>query len=908
MSRTLTICCSIVGIAGVVLSGLACGLFDNANSSAGMSLLQGGGLVLRLENQSGLPAEVVIAFEATGQPTRDSRRLLAASGPEATQTLLWTQADRVSVTARVAPATGGLTALAKVGDLLAAQEYQLNVDYQAGDTIVFVIPAPTPGPEPFLDCNSNGISDFIDIAARTSFDCNGNGIPDECDIRNGTAQDTNGNGVPDSCELGACCLQSGSCQDLIPSTCTSLGGTYRGAGSACASITCSQPPPTAQACCFGPGDCSELLPGDCVYRGGQPQGPGTTCPSAACPPLLEACCLPDKTCQDLTPSQCDAGGGIGQGPETTCSTTTCPIPLEACCFSDLTCSDLLPVDCRSLGGTPKGSGTDCSSITCPPPPTEACCLSSGGCSDLTAEECSLAGGTPQGAGSSCTGTTCPAVPTVACCFPGASCSDLTPADCLYWGGDSQGPGSICAATECPDTVACCFSDGTCDDLPAPTCYVLGGAPGAPGSRCLSTDCPYRRVYVNTRATGANDGSSWPDAYTDLQSALAEAAVPENLVLEIWVAAGLYVPTGRLEPEDPRSATFVMAGAVQIYGGFAGHEELLQERDLSNSANTTTLSGDVGTPEVPSDNAYHVVTAFMNQSTGRLDGFTIQDGLADNSEAPGPVPAVYGGGLYVVGGSPKIVNCRFINNHALMGGGGLCVDGTNSAGFPTWVVNCSFFGNSTFAYSSSSGGGGMLVTGEFAQTPVHVALMNCLFDGNFAGGLGGGLYANASALYPLSVVNCTFTGNNSEYPIGHGAALYMSARLANSIIWGNGWNGYELSQLDASPGTITVAHSCIEGWTGALDPDGPSNITSDPQFVNPLGPDTIPGTPDDDLRLNFGSLSIDAGSSTYVAQDLVDLDHDGDTLELVPLDFDLRPRFQFPPTPVIDMGAYEFQGV
>ena len=46
----------------------------------------------------------------------------------------------------------------------------------------------------------------------------------------------------------------------------------------------------------------------------------------------------------------------------------------------------------------------------------------------------------------------------------------------------------------------------------------------------------------------------------------------------------------------------------------------------------------------------------------------------------------------------------------------------------------------------------------------------------------------------------------------------------------------------------------------------------------------------------------------MAQDLVDLDHDGDTLELVPLDFDLRPRFQFPPTPVIDMGAYEFQGV
>ena len=52
-----------------------------------------------------------------------------------------------------------------------------------------------------------------------------------------------------------------------------------------------------------------------------------------------------------------------------------------------------------------------------------------------------------------------------------------------------------------------------------------------------------QIYVNANATGANDGSSWSDAYTDLQPALDVAA--ENA--EIRVAAGTYKPTAA--PDD-----------------------------------------------------------------------------------------------------------------------------------------------------------------------------------------------------------------------------------------------------------------------------------------------------------------------------------------------------------------------
>ena len=32
------------------------------------------------------------------------------------------------------------------------------------------------------DCNSNGVSDYIDLINGTSSDCNGNDTPDECDV------------------------------------------------------------------------------------------------------------------------------------------------------------------------------------------------------------------------------------------------------------------------------------------------------------------------------------------------------------------------------------------------------------------------------------------------------------------------------------------------------------------------------------------------------------------------------------------------------------------------------------------------------------------------------------------------------------------------------------------------------
>jgi len=45
------------------------------------------------------------------------------------------------------------------------------------------------------------------------------------------------------------------------------------------------------------------------------------------------------------------------------------------------------------------------------------------------------------------------------------------------------------------------------------------------------------IYVKAAATGQNDGTSWTDAFTDLQDALDAAAVTPGFD-EIWVAKGV----------------------------------------------------------------------------------------------------------------------------------------------------------------------------------------------------------------------------------------------------------------------------------------------------------------------------------------------------------------------------------
>src|SRR5690606_9883791 len=104
-------------------------------------------------------------------------------------------------------------------------------------------------------------------------------------------------------------------------------------------------------------------------------------------------------------------------------------------------------------------------------------------------------------------------------------------------------------------------------------------------------------------------------------------------LQIWVAKGTYKPKYTPEdgknlsanPTDPRDKSFLMVNNVQLYGGFAGTETILTNRDLSNTTNASILSGDIGTLNINTDNVYHVVISVKTPTNTILDGFSVTGG-------------------------------------------------------------------------------------------------------------------------------------------------------------------------------------------------------------------------------------------------------------------------------------------
>ncbi|MHC4364141.1 MAG: choice-of-anchor Q domain-containing protein [Planctomycetota bacterium] len=271
------------------------------------------------------------------------------------------------------------------------------------------------------------------------------------------------------------------------------------------------------------------------------------------------------------------------------------------------------------------------------------------------------------------------------------------------------------------------------------------------------------IYVDVDASGADDGTSWADAYNYLQDALADA----NSGDEIWVAQGIYTPdSNSTEPNGSgdREATFQLISGVALRGGYAGDGELDPDaRDVEG--HETILSGDlkgddVGDLSGPStvDNSRHAVTGSGTDSTAVLDGLTITGGVARGT---------YGGGMYNYEGNPTVLNCKFIENLARDGGAGMY----NYNSSPT-VINCRFIGNS--AYRSDEGGGGML--NNWYSEP---NIVSCTFIGNSAG-WGGGIrnYEYSSS----RMTNCDISENTAGY--GGGLACGSNDRLTNCTISGN----------------------------------------------------------------------------------------------------------------------------
>lgn len=148
---------------------------------------------------------------------------------------------------------------------------------------------------------------------------------------------------PDPGVSGGCCLEDGSCVNvggddegqLIDACEGTLGGTFQGLGTDCATLTCPEPPDprVCTACCFPDGSCFDscgptifFANGRCVALGGVPQGEGTECATTDCPVPEEvgACCSGCICSEPTTEAECNAlPDSTWYGPNSFCATTVC---------------------------------------------------------------------------------------------------------------------------------------------------------------------------------------------------------------------------------------------------------------------------------------------------------------------------------------------------------------------------------------------------------------------------------------------------------------------------------------------------------------------------------------------------------------------------------------------------------
>jgi L-ascorbate metabolism protein UlaG (beta-lactamase superfamily) len=329
---------------------------------------------------------------------------------------------------------------------------------------------------------------------------------------------------------------------------------------------------------------------------------------------------------------------------------------------------------------------------------------------------------------------------------------------------------------------------------------------------LCTSTSGKTIYVDNDATGANDGTSWENAYTFLQEALADANSAEKPV-EIRVAQGIYKPDmGANQTPGDREATFKLINGVTIKGGYAGVGELdpnARDIELYKTILSGDLDGNDSDDNNPFDatrdeNCYHVLTAVEADKTAVLNGLTIMNGNGfqnmweDSKDGAGMLienscPSLicctfnsnagrYGGAMYNLRSNPILTDCKFTGNVSPDGGGIYNDDQSNPN-----LINC------IFTWNFSGIGGGM---SNFQSCPI---LADCIFKANISNLDGGGM-SNEKQSCP-TLTNCKFTGNKSGYGGGISNWENCSPSLTNCTFSGNLatiWGGGMYNILNGNP--------------------------------------------------------------------------------------------------------------
>jgi hypothetical protein len=361
------------------------------------------------------------------------------------------------------------------------------------------------------------------------------------------------------------------------------------------------------------------------------------------------------------------------------------------------------------------------------------------------------------------------------------------------------------------------------------------------------------IYVSKTATGANNGTSWANAFTSLQDALNSAQDGD----EIWVKNGIYFPerdlNGNSNPSNPREKCFYVGAAnlnLTIRGGFNGTETNATE--ANPELYPTIIDGDIGTTGDNSDNNYSLVK--INGGNIDFNGFTFQN-------AKGYIVNVYFPGAILINSTTatfaRFFNCKFLNNQTSYRGAAIYAEHMNSV----HIFDCYFYNN----FSIEQGGALYLINKESL-------VQNSVFKGNSSGYGGAIKFSGGTSAEPHKVNYCTFINNTVTAAGGSIQAFSANVRITNSTFYNSTSSFGEFSIFNCN--SFKVYNSII--WspsiTSPLHVGGGSNTyevtncifhttvsgtnisTNNPKFVNAP----------ENLKLQSCSPARNAGDTTLIA--------------------------------------------
>jgi predicted outer membrane repeat protein len=380
------------------------------------------------------------------------------------------------------------------------------------------------------------------------------------------------------------------------------------------------------------------------------------------------------------------------------------------------------------------------------------------------------------------------------------------------------------------------------DASAYFCVVTGGCSAV---RSTAVSLVFDVIYVTTTGAGAKDGTSWANAYAgpQLQAAIEQAAAQTTCPTRmVWIGAGLYKPTTTTGP-DSRFISYALRNNVWVYGGFVGNEIYLGQRppiSITTPA-TTTLSGDIGTPNDASDNTYHVFYNKNVDESALLDGAVITGGNANRYVGDD----IFGGGVYNNGrfgqfASPRFAHCWITGNQAGLGGG-MGNNGYKGTASPQ-LIACWFTNNTALRY-----GGGFYSDGDNGGESLP-QLRSCTFWQNRAPRGPALITVGGTGKCEVLIINTTIIGNPLLPSItANPAPGPDNARttLINCIVRGNGDAVFCTAGDEFQPPTILYSNIDFANA-------GTTNVNLNPQFLNAVA---------GDFRLPSTSPMINAGNPT-----------------------------------------------